>query len=69
MGSHFWYIPLVFVLMILSTTILNSVNISKDRPILATEYSGSFIVSMLILAVALEFLYMFLEKYISALFL
>ena len=66
--GRFGFIPLVFILFILSISLLNMVNIYKDKPIIASEYSSSWLMGMIILAAVLEFLYLILDKYLSAVF-
>lgn len=66
--SRFGFIPLTFVLILLTTTILNFAGIMKGQPLVASDYSVSWIVGMLILAVVLEFLYLFIDKMLGGMF-
>ena len=66
--ARFGFIPLSFVLIILSISLINAANIYKDKPILASEYSSSSILIWIIVAVALEFAYLFLDKFLSNIF-
>ena len=66
--ARFGFIPIVFVLLILSTALLNLGNIIKDKGIVASEYSSTWIVGMLVLAVVLEFTYLFLDKFLQSIF-
>lgn len=68
MGSVFWFIPLTFVLLLLSTSLLNIGNIIKDKPIMASDYSVSYIMIWLLVAAVLEFVYLFLDKFLSGVF-
>lgn len=60
--SKFWYIPVVFVLLSFMTAILNHANIMQNKPIVASDYSFGFIIAMIVIAVLLEFVYLFVEK-------
>lgn len=62
MGSKFWFLPMSFIILSLSTTIMNHANISKGQAIISNDYSFLFIMAMLTIAVLLEFVYLFVEK-------
>lgn len=62
MGSKFWFLPISFILLSLGTSMMNAGNIFRDKPIVASDYSFGFILAMLIIAVMLEFVYLFVEK-------
>ena len=62
MGSKFWFLPMSFIILSLSTAVINLGNVMRDKPIIASDYSFLFIMAMLAVAVMLEFVYLFVEK-------
>ena len=60
--ARFWYIPLSLLIMNLFTAIINHANISSGKPIVSSDYSAIIIFASLVIAVILEFVYLFVEK-------
>lgn len=66
--ARFWYIPITFVLIFLGNDIINAMNIFKGNPIISSEYSATWITLMIIIAITLEFVYLFLDRYLKTIF-
>jgi len=66
--GRFGFIPITFILIMFMTALLNVANIINKQPIAASEYTISWVVGMLILAVILEFVYLFLDKFLGGIF-
>ena len=62
MGSKFWYIPFSFLLINFFVAITNFANIMNNRPIISFDYSNVIVFASLVIAVILEFVYLFVEK-------
>ena len=62
MGSKFWYIPFSVLFMNFFVVVMNAVNISKGNPIISFDYSAIVVFASLVIAVVLEFVYLFVEK-------
>lgn len=60
--SRFFYLPLTFVILSFSTSIINHASVMSNKPIISNDYSFGFIMAMLAIAVILEFVYLFVEK-------
>ena len=60
--SRFFYIPLTLVMMNLYVVIINHANVMSNKPIIGFDYPAMIIFASLIIAVMLEFVYLYLEK-------
>ena len=60
--ARFWYIPLSILIMNLFVAIINHANVMNNKPIVSFDYSGVIIFASLVVAVVLEFVYLFVEK-------
>ena len=60
--ARFWYIPFSFLFMNLFIAIINMANILKDKPIVSFDYSAMVIFASLVIAIILEFVYLFVDK-------
>lgn len=60
--SRFFYLPLTFVILSFSTSVINHASVMSNKPIISNDYSFGFIMAMLAIAVILEFVYLFVEK-------
>ena len=60
--SKFWYIPFSILTMNQFITIIYAMNIWDSKPIVSFDYSAIIIFASLIIAVMLEFVYLFIEK-------
>jgi len=62
MGSKFFYIPLTILSMNFFVVLMNIANIIKGNAIIANDYSAVVIFASLVIAVILEFVYLFVDK-------
>ena len=62
MGKSFWYIPFSILFLNFFVVIINFANIMNNRPIVSLDYSAIIIFASLVIAVVLEFVYLYVEK-------
>ena len=60
--SKFWYIPFSILFMNFFIVIMNTANILEGKPIVSFDYSAIIVFALLVVAVILEFVYLFVEK-------
>lgn len=60
--SRFFYIPFSLILMNFLIAIINHANVMSNKPIISFDYSAMVVFASLVVAVVLEFVYIFIEK-------
>ena len=60
--ARFWYIPFSILFMNLFIVLMNVANILEGKPIVSFDYSAVVVFASLVIAILLEFVYLFVEK-------
>ena len=60
--SRFFYIPLTLLIMNFYVVIINHANVMNNKPLVSFDYSAMVIFASLVIAIILEFVYLFVDK-------